>query len=157
MACRTVRPLTNSQKQLSPRTISSATAEALIRRAINSFRTGMVYEKTPLQVRLQSHLKPGRCRSPNPLTIRAHTTAQGVQASLRYGSCPYVPIVHEGDANGGILMVEMPKPSGNPLLVFIHPYSASSRPTPKRCWRSLGLSFSALGIRLNNVNDNFEE
>ncbi len=39
---------------------------------------------------------------------------------------------------------------GNTALIVLRPHSESSRPTPRRCWRSLGPLSRALGARLNN-------
>ncbi len=44
--------------------------------------------------------------------------------------------------------------SGNTPMVVLHPNSESSRPTPRRCWLSLGSPSIALGARLNNNNNN---
>ncbi len=42
--------------------------------------------------------------------------------------------------------------SGNTLLVVLRPHSEFSRPTPRRCWRSLGPPSRALDAHLNNNN-----
>ncbi len=39
-------------------------------------------------------------------------------------------------------------------LDVLRPNSESSRPTPRRCWRSLGPLSRALGARLTNNNNN---
>ncbi len=40
--------------------------------------------------------------------------------------------------------------SVNTPLVVLRPHSESSRPNPRRCWRSLGPHFRVLGARLKN-------
>ncbi len=94
---------------------------------------------------------------PSPSTSRAHTVPQGVRPPTGSGSRPYVPAVQGGGANTRTLAAEMPQTSmasGNTPLVVLRPHSESSRPTPRRCWRSLGPLSRAVGARLNNNNNN---
>ncbi len=69
-------------------------------------------------------------------------------ALVRSGSRPYVPTVHGRAAHSGALAVGMLE-SRYPSVV-LHSQSEPSRPTPRRCWRSLGPIFRALGAHLNN-------
>ncbi len=93
-----------------------------------------------LEGRQHRHHQQSRCRSPSPPTIRTHTTSQGVRPPTRSGSRPYVPAVQGGATKTIKFAAEMPKSRCLPAtrLVVLRPYSESSRPTPRRCWRSLG-------------------
>ncbi len=79
------------------------------------------------------------------------------RTAARSGSRPYVPTVQEGAAKSGTMFAEMPEPRcppANVFLVVFRPHSGSSRPTPRRCWRSLGPPPGALGDQLNNNKNN---
>ncbi len=103
-------------------------------------------------------MKAGHSAPPQAdgLLVKPATPAadQGERQLFRYGSRRYVPTVQRGAANSGTLAAEMP---GNAPLVFLCSHSESSRPTPRRCWRSLGPPSMVPGTRFHKVNPSIQQ
>ncbi len=105
-----------------------------------------------LEVRLHCHVKPGRCRSLSPPTIKTHAAAQCAHQIGKSVSRPYVPTVEGGAVIHGPLASGMS--FSNMYSAALHLHSESSRPTLRRCRWSLGPPSRALGAGLSNNNNN---